>query len=411
MLKKMTENNPNLMSFVLLALLILTISVATPSSELTTSSTKSVLATTDDEDGAEGNGGAGEGEGEEQGDDQQDGSQEDPIAEDQLPGNIDDLVEPPGTEDPGVVIQPPVSTDATVVQDLDSDGITDTEDNCPAINNPDQKDSDGDGQGDVCDQDQIDGDNDGAVDSKDNCFATPNTDQKDSDGDGLGDVCDPNQLDSDNDGVVDSKDNCDIVSNADQKDSDGDGLGDVCDSVNAGVEQYLPGPLGRSSENTGVVEQPRLPDNVGDLVAPPTPTPPTPTPRADGTGIVEGPLPGTIITQRTPDTLFTKPGRGTVPANVPLPNPVLVPGPDEEGAAPDEEAEEECIAESRKVCNFPYPTSQDEICRNGIDDNLNGRVDEDPYCTEVPGQSKPRPTNDGILTPEQSQGPSPFGSK
>jgi hypothetical protein len=96
-----------------------------------------------------------------------------------------------------------------------------------------------------------------------------------------------------------------------------------------------------------------------------------------------------------------------VPANVPLPDPVLVPGPDEEGAAPDEE-EEKCVAENFRVCNFPYPTYQDEICRNGKDDNFNGRVDEDPYCTEVPGQSKPRPP-DGILTPEESKGPSPFG--
>jgi hypothetical protein len=213
--------------------------------------------------------------------------------------------------------------------------------------------------------------------------------------------------DSDSDGIPDSRDNCPSASNSDQKDSDGDGKGDICDVVIAGVEQYRPLPLGRapSSENTGIVE-PRLSDNVGDLVAPPTPTP---TPPASETGIAVGPLPGTIITQRTPDTLFTKPGRDTLPANVPLPNPVLVPGPDEEGAAPDEDAEEECIAEDRRVCNFPYPTSQDEICRNGKDDNLNGRVDEDPYCTEVPGQSKPRPSNDGILTPEQSQGPSPFG--
>jgi hypothetical protein len=205
----------------------------------------------------------------------------------------------------------------------------------------------------------------------------------------------------DSDGIPDSRDNCPSASNPDQKDSDGDGKGDVCDVVSAGVEKYRPLPLGRSSENTCIVE-PRLSDNVGGLVAPFTPTP---TPPASETGIVEGPLPGTIITQRTPDTLFTKPGRGTVPSNVPLPNPVLVPGPDEEGAG-SEEGEEECVAAD---CDIPFPISQDEICRNGKDDNFNGRVDEEPYCTEVPGQSKPRPSNDGILTPEQSQEPSPFG--
>jgi hypothetical protein len=215
----------------------------------------------------------------------------------------------------------------------------------------------------------------------------------------------PGGDDSDRDGVPDTYDNCPSAVNYDQKDSDGDGKGDVCDNVSAGVEEYRPLPLGRSSESTGIVE-PRLSDNVGDLIAPPTVTPtPTPTPPADGTGIALGPLPGTIVTQRTPDTLFTKPGRDTVPANVPLPDPVLVPGPDEEGVGA-EEGEEECVT---PYCDVPFPISQDEICRNGKDDNFNGKVDEDPYCTEVPGQSKPRPTNDGILTPEQSQGPSPFG--
>lgn len=88
---------------------------------------------------------------------------------------------------------------------------------------------------------------------------------------------------------------------------------------------------------------------------------------------------------------------------------MLVPGPNEERSDKEEEEdEEECIADP--FCDVPIPIYQDEICRNGIDDNLDGRVDEDPYCSEVPGKSKPRPPNDGILTPEQSQGPSPFGS-
>ena len=217
----------------------------------------------------------------------------------------------------------------------------------------------------------------------------------------------PGGSDSDGDVIADIYDNCPSIRNPDQKDSDGDGKGDVCDVVSAGVEEYRPLPFGRSSENTGVVVQPALPS---DLIVSPTPTSPAPTPPTSDTGIVERSLPDNIITQRTPDTLFTKPGRDTIPADVPLRDPVLVPGPDEEGAAPDEE-EEECLADPKVVCNFPYPIKQDEICRNGKDDNLNGRVDEDPYCTEVPGQSKPRPSNDGILTPEQSQGPSPFGSK
>lgn len=217
----------------------------------------------------------------------------------------------------------------------------------------------------------------------------------------------PGGSDSDGDVIPDTYDNCPSVSNLDQKDSDGDGKGDVCDVVSAGVEGYRPLPFGRSSENTGVVVQPTIPS---DLIVSPTPTPPAPTPPTSDTGIVERSLPDNIITQRTPDTLFKNPGRNTVPAQVPLPNPVLVPGPNEEKAEEDED-NDECVAISQVVCNFPYPTSQDEICRNGKDDNLNGRVDEDPYCTEVPGQSKPRPSNDGILTPEESQGPSPFGGK
>ena len=44
----------------------------------------------------------------------------------------------------------------------------------------------------------------------------------------------------------------------------------------------------------------------------------------------------------------------------------------------------------------------------GIDDNGNGRVDEEPYCTVIPGVSAP-PPKDTTLTPEDSKGPSPFG--
>jgi len=54
--------------------------------------------------------------------------------------------------------------------DSDNDGVNDAEDNCPAVYNPDQPDSDGDGLGDACD---LDDDNDGVLDAADQCLTTP----------------------------------------------------------------------------------------------------------------------------------------------------------------------------------------------------------------------------------------------
>jgi large repetitive protein len=145
--------------------------------------------------------------------------------------------------------------------DADADGIPDATDNCPTIFNPvrpmdngRQLDTDGDGVGDACDPCPLeagstscvafrgdDDDHDGVPTWKDNCPFVANADQKDTDGDGKGDVCDgcpttagacsvADPSDFDYDGVLTPLDNCPLVANPDQKDSDGDGVGDACDA-------------------------------------------------------------------------------------------------------------------------------------------------------------------------------------
>ena len=83
-----------------------------------------------------------------------------------------------------------------------TNGVPDKQDNCPDIPNADQLDSDGDGKGNVCDDDS---DNDEIPDTKDNCPIVANPGQEDEDGDGNGDACDD---DCDGDGVMNADDVC-----------------------------------------------------------------------------------------------------------------------------------------------------------------------------------------------------------
>ena len=98
----------------------------------------------------------------------------------------------------GIAFSPAVNR----IRDRDEDGIPDDEDNCPDHPNRDQSDIDGDGIGDVCDDDM---DGDGIPNDQDNCPRVPNPDQADLDGDGVGDACDD---DIDGDQIPNDRDLC-----------------------------------------------------------------------------------------------------------------------------------------------------------------------------------------------------------
>ncbi len=153
---------------------------------------------------------------------------------------------------------------ATAVPDSDHDGVADTTDNCPFDANPQQRDSDRNGLGDVCDCAEIgaDLDADTVDDACDDCIgeATGNDiggDEIDDgcevcaeamgldvDGDGVDDACDPCLLgpdhDEDRDGVADACDNCPTQANPDQQAAQGAVLGTACARPNLQTTRFDP---------------------------------------------------------------------------------------------------------------------------------------------------------------------------
>jgi hypothetical protein len=183
--------------------------------------------------------------------------------------------------------------------DSDGDGVFDNVDNCPAVQNADQTNTDGDAEGNACDADDdndnvsdtdeatngtdpllADTDSDNTNDDTDNCPLTANENQTDTDEDGDGNACDadddndnvsdadeatngtdPLLADTDSDDVNDDIDNCPLDANNDQANQDSDALGDVCDDDRDGDgtnndQDAFPDDAAESADSDG--------DEIGD---------------------------------------------------------------------------------------------------------------------------------------------------
>ena len=110
-----------------------------------------------------------------------------------------------------------------ITTDTDGDGLEDDSDNCASVANADQLDTDSDGLGNACDDDD---DGDGVADTTD-AFSLDSEETTDTDGDGTG-----NNEDTDDDGdtILDTADVFPLISIGDETDTDADGAPNTCDT-------------------------------------------------------------------------------------------------------------------------------------------------------------------------------------
>ncbi len=164
----------------------------------------------------------------------------------------------PGFDSEGVEIETPQDHRDPLRVNSDTDEHGDVCDNCALIDNSDQADVNGDGQGDVCQK--RDRDNDGWPNVEDNCGFDYNNDQADIDCDGIGDVCDADNAtpwaagieDTDGDGICDDNDLC--FGDEATGDIDEDGVcddSDICSGDDATGDTDLDGICDDNDECNG----------------------------------------------------------------------------------------------------------------------------------------------------------------